>query len=435
MKISSRKGLILLTGLLIVYGFRNNFVSVAQWLQPPAVYWKDCTQPWLMGKALRNGVSPYGPLPELGRAFLPETRFSNHPTPYPPLVALLGVPMSMLPFESAAWVWFAGELVCVMGALLLLLEGVGARIDGAGLAVLFGVLLVSGPVSNELRQGQFMAPLLLLLAAAWRSLRAGRDIQGGAWLGLLVSTKILAWPIVVMVALQRRGRAVAAATLTILGAHALVLPFIGFSGLVDYYTRVGPLNALIWRPSEGNYSAWGWANRLFRGFGFGFGVSPLWPSLELGDALTPVLPGLMLALGLWLAKRAARFDTAFSMMIGVSLLVSPIFWNFYLLLAAIPIAVLCARLSTLGWPWGKTGIAVALLCVLFTYADKFERIARASGRDLGGGGILVPFGWGLVLLAPVGALIGLLFLVWSTDTVEESQHAPDGAGTLDTHHV
>lgn len=435
MKISLQKGATLLTGLLIIYTFRFHLASVVQWLEPPAVYWKDCTQPYVMGKALRSGMSPYRPLPELARAFLPGARFSNHPTPYPPPVALVGVPLSMLTYENAAWVWLAGEVICLMGALLLLLYGTGARIDGAGPAVLFGVVLVSGPVSNELRQGQFMSGLLLLLTGSWLALRKGHDARGGALLGLLISIKIIAWPLVLMLGMQRRARAVVAAGLTTLAAHALVLPFIGVAGILDYYRRVGPLNALMWRPSEGNYSAWGWANRLFRGFGFGFGVSPLWPSLQIGDALTPVLPGLILVLGLWLAKRARRFDTAFSMMVGASLLVSPIFWNFYLLLAAIPMAVLGARLSTLGWPWGKTGSSVVLLCVLFTYADKFERIARASGRDLGNGGILVSFWWGLVLLAPVAALIGLLGLVWNTDVVEETREAPDGAGTLETTHV
>lgn len=405
-----------LLGFAILWLGWNDIRRVRASFSPPFVYWKDCAQPYLMGKALLNDVDPYAPLPELGREFLPLSRFANYPTPYPPFVGLLGLPMALLGYETAAWLWLAGEIACLLGSLFLLLRACSVRLNPLAFGFLFAVVLALGPVSEELRFGQFMSGLLLLLCGAWLALRRNHDVTGGVVLGLIICIKLIAWPIVVLLALRGRWRAAGAAALSVLAIHAMTLTFFSLPGLMDYYSRVGPLNASIWRPAEENYSVWGWGDRLFSGFGFSVFITPLWTAPRLAAILTPVLPTLCLALALWLGRRANRFDTAFSIATGASLLVSPIFWHFYLLLAAIPVAVAGGRLSKLGWPTGPTTLAVASVSLLSVPVEIYESAARSlTPGAWPGASATVPFGAGLVLLMPVAALLALLFVIWRTD--------------------
>lgn len=420
MKVTLRHGLGLLLGASIIYLGSGNVRRVGESLSPPFVYWKDCIQPYLMGKAILQGANPYTPLPQLARAWLPKASPANHPTPYPPLVGLLGVPLALLSFESVVRVWLAVELGCLLAALILLCRFSGVGVNPITLAVLYGLALVWRPVSDELRQGQFTSGLLLLLTASWLALRQNKDGLGGVLLGALISIKLIAWPVVLWLMLCRRWRAVRAAAACVVVAHLLALSTIGISGIVDYYVRVGPMNAALWRPSEGNYSAWAWGNRLFQGAGFSFVIQPWWKAPGLALVATYLFPTLLLCVGLWLARRAAGFDTAFSILIGVSILVSPVAWSFYLILTAIPIAVLASRLSIRGWPVETTVLAALALALLSIPADTYEHMARSFGeRPEPTSMLVVPFGPSLLLLTPVIGMFGLLWLTWRLDAVTE----------------
>lgn len=410
----ARRGILLALGLAVMALGQENIRRVQTSLAAPFVYWKDCNQPYVMGKALLSGVDPYRPLPELGALYLPESRFADHPTPYPPFVSLVGLPMALLPYETAAAAWLAGEVLCLFGAFVILLRIGRVRLDPLSLLVAFGVVLVFRPVSDELRQGQFMSFLLLLFCGAWYCLKRNLDAAAGVLLGLFISIKLIVWPVVVLLMLRGRWRAVRSALLTTILLHLLTVPFVGLFGIIDYYTRVGPLNAAMWRPAEENYSIWGWANRLFTGFGFSFFVMPLKPAPGIAAWLTPILPGLCLVFGLALARRAKHLDTAIALAAGLILLLSPVFWHFYLIFVAVPIVVLARRLARAGWPQENAALALGLLTWLIPSTEVYKIVARAFGEPAGPI-TRIPFLPGLALLAPVFALLGLLWMTWRTD--------------------
>jgi Glycosyltransferase family 87 len=189
---------------------------------------------------------------------------------YPPLVAQLMIPLTLVP-ETVAVVVFALLLVAATFATLALLEVRDWRCYG--LAFLWPAVLSAVHVEN-------VTTLMGLAAAlAWRY----RDrLAGGASLGVSLAAKPLLWPLGAWLLGARSYRALAwaagLAAILALGSWALI----GFTGLVEYET-------LLRRLSE-NMDEWGYSvYALALDLGAGEAVSKLlW--LALAGSCSPSRP-------------------------------------------------------------------------------------------------------------------------------------------------
>jgi hypothetical protein len=354
--------------LLVIIAAVNALVGIKRIIESfgaPQIYSKDFVAGYLMAKAMLNGADPYLPLPELASQWVsaPNLIAFKHPTPHPPLAGLLSLPFGLLSYESAAIAWLFFELACLLASVLLLLRWWGKPIEAKRVIVLFAFALGWGPIIEDLWLGQFGACLLLMLLIAWLTLRAEKNVLGGAMLGGLIALKLMAWPIVIFLALRRKWRSVIAASVVAITANLLAMAVIGADRLKDYYFKVGPLVASIYRSHDGNYSAWTLGERLFAGFGYHFSAPPLWASTFMAQLCAYVIPLAVLLFGLWLALRARRFDTAFGLLVGVGILVNPIAWTHYLILASIPVVITVSRLRVLGIPRKMSYLTLGL-CLL-----------------------------------------------------------------------
>jgi hypothetical protein len=406
----------LLTALLLFAG-ASVWTSAAS-LAPPHVYLKDFIQEYLLGKAALGGVNPYLPLPVLARHFIspPPVIALDHPTPHPPPVALLSLPLALLSYERAAAVWFVFEVVCVFAAARLLVGGLASpswakTLSGGAL------LLCWHPFWEELGMGQINTLLLVLLAAAWRDLRAGRDVRGGVWLGLMLALKMMAWPLAVYLLLERRWRAAAAVAATAAAAYGGAALLVGAGHFADYFRQVGGVAAL-YRHNGGNISFWSFGYRLFEGTRGEVEVLPFFYSPALARLTSFALPAAALAVALVAARRAAEFDTAFALLGGVSLLVNPVAWTHYLVLAALPLAVAARRLFTPDRSRPQVYLAALtalLLLVSRLNADHFLR--QFAFRPAASPQVLTVAALpGLLTLIPVAGLLSLLWLVWRSES-------------------
>jgi hypothetical protein len=372
-----------------------------------------------MAKAILNGTNPYLPLPQLARLWLKQANPADHPTPYPPMAGILSLPLGFLSYERVVAIWLFAELTWLLITLLLLLRWWGTSLNPIKVALLFALSALWMPVNEELWQGQFMSCLMLLLVAAWLALRAGKQLLGGALLGGLIVIKMIGWPIVLFLALRRQWRSAGAAAVVIIAANLLATAVLGVTVVTNYYLKVGPLDAKIWRPAEGNLSAWAWGVRLFEGAGFSYHLAPWWPAPMLAFLATYGVPLAVLLVGMTLAWRAASFDTAFSWLVGLSILLSPIAWYFYLLLAVIPFVVLARRLVAMGLPAEPSMLALWFGVLLSIKPGFYDQLAKAFGQYSDTLHMMaVPFAAGLFTLIPTAALLGLLWLVWRTDRVQ-----------------
>ena len=407
--------------LLFVIAAFNGLIGIKRIVEsffPPDIYRKDFMSPYLMARAIVSGVDPYLPLPELARRLISYPNYSvlNHPTSHPPFLGLLGLPFGLFSYEKAAIVWLIFELICLLISLLLLLRWWGKPIKAGTVAALFGVALGWAPIVEELWLGQISSCLLLLLIGAWFALRAEKNFLGGAMLGGLIALKLMAWPIVIFLALRRKWNGVIAAFAVAAAANLLAMAVFGINPVKNYYLKVGPQVASIYFSHDINYSTWTIGRRLFAGIGYNFWAPPLWSTASLALLFTYLTPAIVLLLGLRVALKAKSFDTSFGLLVGVGILVSPIAWTHYLMLAAIPIVIIARRLQAIRYPRRMSYLAFCLWLLLSivgaTYSYVVGLFASQTTPD---GTPIVPFMAGALTLIPAVALLGLLWIVWLSD--------------------
>jgi hypothetical protein len=416
----------LLLAIFIIGGL-NTLKFSFQSLSSAYVHRKDFIQEYLLAKAALSGVNPYAPIPELAERFIGPS-LNNvvvHPTPHPPPAAFFSLPFGLLPYRQAAAMWLAFELVClfIVSAILLHWLQIGRGISfWGGSFLLWLILLAWPPALSELVVGQIMIPLLLLLLAAWQALRINKDFLGGIALGCAVALKLLAWPLVLFLALKRRWTAVIASLTVIVLSTLLAGCLMGSDVLWSYYFQIAPLIANIYRATTVNFSLWTVFWRLFEGTYSPVYICATAPPLYYAPALAQYLffgPALiLLVVSLRLAANRQHFDVAFTIMLSASILLSPLAWVFYLTLLVLPLAVAYRYLALLDWPARYANAALALVLLLFLSSLKLIKAERQI--------IEISFAYSLLDLLPIVAISGLILLLWRLEGSLSGQTAGEG---------
>jgi hypothetical protein len=384
------------------------------------IFKKDFIQEYLISKSVLAGVDPYLPLPILADRFmgpLPDLVF-QHPTPHPPPVALLCLPLGWLTYEHAAIVWFFFELICLSVSVVLLLRwfGVERRVLLALLSAL--LILVWTPITSELVIGQLNALLFVLLIGAWGALRSGNDIRGGFFLGTAIAVKLMPWPLIIFLMLRRNWRAACAALSTTIVANVAVASLIGFDRVAHYYLKIGKSVSSLYHAQFDNFSLWtiGW--RMFVGTGIPVSVGVNLPPLFTAPAIAPfisiVIPFAMLIYGLIFALQARTFDTSFGILICLMILVSPVAWDHYLLSALIPLVIVFRNLYSLNWPRKETNIAL-WIGIMFFFSARIWMPLLTGNRIAEELVPTISYTVSLLSLLPAIGLLGLLWLLRGLD--------------------
>jgi len=420
--LNSRKpALVLIKYILVIIvamtGFFNLYIVVTS-LIPPSVYKKDFIQEYLLARAVLDGIDPYLPLPELSQQFLgslPNLVF-QHPTPHPPPVALLCIPLTLFSYEQAAVVWFLLEMIFIVLAVYLILRWLDARSRLILTIITTLLILVWSPFRDELVIGQLMALLLVLLIGAWQALRSGKDIKGGVFLGCLISLKLMAWPIVIFLAIRKNWRAVVAAGTVSLAANLGAALVMGFERVIYFYLKVGTIVSSLYRSHEANFSMWtiGW--RMFEGTGspvlLGIEAPPLVSAPAIAPYFSFVILLALVCIGLKLALQADTFDISFGILVCVSILVNPVAWSHYLILTLIPLVIIGHRIYSLGLPKKETWNFLMISLLLFIPRLVLRQfILLLTGNDLTAKSAQVPFVATLPALIPTVAILCLLWLL------------------------
>jgi len=219
-------------------------------------YWKDIQVEYLTAKALRDGVDVFTPLNELSARYFPiATDNFPHPSPHPPVLAVLALPMTLLPFRVVVPLWLAFNvwLLIVVGRWL------GISLPGA-LA-----LAAWPPLWYLLLVGQLELIILALAMLGWRAARAGRDWSAGLWLGLAAAIKLYPVLLVVPFLIRRRPCVVLAAGAVLVLSQAVGFAATGTSGFWRYYLEVLPSVSAHYARVGLNVSPYGALLRLLGG--------------------------------------------------------------------------------------------------------------------------------------------------------------------------
>ena len=147
---------------------------------------------------------------------------------HPAYEALLFVPLSLLSYRGAYFV-FLGLNLLALGACYLI-----APLDGVLERWRAGVVFLFAPVLISLLFGQDSILFLLLLCVVWRLLRSDRDAAAGVVLALALF-KLGVVPIIAILLCTRRGRRFTAGFCTTAVALSIICLWItGVSGAVEF---------------------------------------------------------------------------------------------------------------------------------------------------------------------------------------------------------
>ncbi len=238
------------------------------------------------------------------------------PYVYPPLPALLTVPLSWLAFDATGLL----VMLCLLGAVPATLWAIGVTDWRC-----YGLALLWPPVLSAIQTGNVTLALGLVAALGWRF--RDRALAGGALVGVTFAVKLFLWPLAVWFAATRR--LAAAGVALVVGGALLVASWavIGFDGLGGYPDLLERLEDTVGADSYTAYIVGldlGLPSDVARG---------VWLGLGLG----------LLAATVVLARRDER--TGFMLAIAAALALTPIVWLHYFALLLVPVALARPRLG------------------------------------------------------------------------------------------
>jgi alpha-1,2-mannosyltransferase len=358
-------------------------------LRPEYLSRKDFLQEYTLARAIADGIDPYLPTEVLAARYVggvPNVALP-HPTPHPPPVGLLLLPLSLFDYPTAAAVWFGLEIVLWVASVYLLGRALGVRPTIWATLGIAMALLIWYPLWVELTWGQLQVPMLALLAGAWVALRSGRSALAGALVGLAILIKPIPLPLLLLFVLRKDWRGLLGAGSVVCAGYLAAACVVGPGTLVTYFTTVLPLVTRIYRASWGNLSisSLGW--RIFYGTGSemitGTVAPPLVRCTAAAEVASVALPCLVLLVACLAVRRQRSVDVSLGVLVSVSILTMPISWPHYLVLAAIPAAQAIHWLARHHLPARETNLALIVGMLLIVDWVRLARflVGLAQGTD------------------------------------------------------
>lgn len=289
--------------------------------------------------------------------------FLHHPFPdptlrpayiYPPVFALLLVPLTWLPPMGAPWAWLVAMQAALVLAMAVLLRYLRPAWSAEWVALL--LTLTFFPLLVDVAQGQANLLVLALIIMGIVGVLEG-DGRAGAWLGVAAAIKLTPLLLLGWLVFTRRWRAAAWVWLgfaAVTGLGALVRP----ADTATFFAQVLPALA-HGTAYYSNQSLAGVLDRLLTGNPY---TNP-WLALPWEAALWIAAAALLL--GAW-ALGAQKLDPTGSALSFLPLLplLSTVTWEHHLVVLLPAIWLTADRLAKRGWPVPETsGLGVVMACL------------------------------------------------------------------------
>jgi hypothetical protein len=364
---------------------------------------------YVSAMALRENLNPYTTeLKPLGAKLGLEVG-ANYRTIDTPTFLLCFEPLTLLPAETAYWVWMGLSTLSLLAALFMLLRPAQSGLGGGGALAVGALLFLYPPVDAHFENAQSEFLVLLIFVLAMRLMDRGRDASAG--LCLAVAGLLKAFPLLIFgyLAITRRWRTLCCAGLGLSGGALLTFALVGWQSLgfvrnIPWASR----HAFVVLPE--NLSPVAFVSRLF----WYAGGSDLGPMLDgirrVATALTD-LAVLAFTAKATLSASPGGTDPdwrAFSLWVIAAIMLSPIAWIHFLVLLIIPFSQFAAAAASARVSRRAVIMAVASYVLLVSSRWAGHRIAS-----------LAPFISALTECGSVSLIIAYLSVYWFvTDRVE-----------------
>jgi hypothetical protein len=345
---------------LIPLLYLNVLFSVLDDLDNKAWGGADFTAYYTAASLIRDGTSPYD-----AAAFASEAQglgFRNdRPYIYFPLLAITVMPLTALPPQQAASVWFALNVALLVLSTLLMVRTLGLQKHKVAVVSLLLAALTFYPAVFSTFVGQANALLLALLVLTWHLAKRGIDGLAGACIAAASMVKVFPFCIALYFLWKSRYRIIlsALAALVVLAAFSIALA--GLEPHITYVSLILPTQLV--KPHPLNQSLSSFIYRM---------IQPEQPRDVLLWRLASLSASALVVLGTALLiprdrRSGALLDLEFALVIVSMLLVSTVSWIGTLTLMIIPFGV-AAKELIVGERWRSARLAaittvVSLLCI------------------------------------------------------------------------
>jgi alpha-1,2-mannosyltransferase len=275
----------------------------------------------------------------------------------PPHFHLIIWPFTWMPPAAAFVAWVIASLAALVISLVIISRQLQLRGWGVALLVAFAYLWT--PMVATLLTGQVGLVLMLPFTLAWASARSQRFVTAGGWLGACASVKPPLLLFIPYLAVTRRLRAAASASIVCI---ALLLVGVALAGVAAHREWIRNLMSVTWIEHYMNASLLGWLERSLS-----TGEWQQRPVADLPGLIRPLwlaISGVIAVVTLWRVTQMPSVDRQFLLVTLAALLISPVSWIYYLWFL---LPALAARLASSA-PLSRVrllliGIAVAGLLV------------------------------------------------------------------------
>ncbi len=317
---------------------------------------------------LRSGQDIYRDLATFQKAiasgsFVLKNPDTVWPYAYPPLAAILFLPLTWIPYAWAAAGWTVANFLFLWGGCALILLSLGRLTWTMGLATLL-LLYQFYPATVALRLGQMEVAQFVLLAAALWALRNQREGLAGLSLGLATALKFFPGALIGFLLWKRRWKAAAWGIGSALALLIVSYAVVGLDNIPRYlaFTSVyshGGFAAFPYNQSFSGFFSRAFTANLFTVPVRGIDSPPLAWSLTLLAGAAVTLPFLAVT---WkeCAPTGERFALEYAFAVIVLLLVSPHSQIYAFVWLLLPFLVILRWVTHQNpFPWAMTILLVA----------------------------------------------------------------------------
>jgi hypothetical protein len=375
----------------------------------------DFFQEWASGRNLLSGLPVYGSHKLALERHLgyhlhspdgPRVDVAIDVNAHPPTSVLVLLPLAALNYPDAVLVWNLLSLAALGASLWLIGRQLGIALAPWCVFPLLALLMLCNPLRQQVNQGQLNLFLLLLLVGTWVAERSGRTASAGALLAVATAIKLFPGLLFLYLLVRRQYRALVAGALTFAAITAVSVLVLGPETYRMYCNEIVHETSRF-RSGWGNASLPGLWAKLFEPDSVNKPIESLWHSpaaAKLATGLSVLLLLALLAWSIYRARTRPECDRAFALTLTAMLLVSPITWDHYLLLLALPLTLL--------WLWLPSSGLVRWSFVLVAAALWWEPLMLYNALIPGGHdhGLATPFHTLTVLSFQCYALLGLFVL-------------------------
>lgn len=263
----------------------------------------------------------------------------------PPHFIAAFAPIAYLPVRQALVVWTLINVACAVLGVRLLFRELGIRCTIVNALVAFVISGLCIGVLVAIEAGQLTGILMLVLTSAWSLSRRGRWVACGVLLGAVASIKPFFGCLLLIPLLHRQYKALAAtgASVAVALLSALVLcgpesigRWLETGRLITWFQH--PANAsLLGLLTRGGIESWVW-----------------WGGLS----------ALALLMSIAATLRSDSLDTEWAVYALLSIVISPLGWDYYLPAVAAPLVAVARRhkniaIAAAGFMW-PVPLAIAM---------------------------------------------------------------------------